>query len=987
MTRTSRTLSLVSAGAVTLGSIGFFAIRASDSSYKGIESDLVLAFTASLLFLSALIVVLPNWNWWTIFARVIAIVLLVAACVGVVIPNTLASPGLKAALELLAIACVATTLRTTAGRWLVALPSSALLGLLLYASLAPDAPQFDIRIADKLADIDTYAKIVFAAAGLALLIRAWIDSPTRSLRMPNWIGLSLSVICIALSFCAWHYLSSYEKGNTRRNEQNIRDVNAVVSFAANYGCNLITKDLEHLKEEFVSFTPFNEARVSKNAKDIINSTPAVIAIGWAKGGDRISWIEISNDIPDKISLDLQKIAVSQLALEKAQNKNKIILDRSVELDGNNETLLLTTPPDKVGEFVMLLNIGKMMNLIENTFASGFEVELYLQGKFLCERGDDSGPSIGGNGQEFSLGGDSLELRLQQTLGAYSGLSNIYPLLLLGLSLSASVLLGLTLFFAQSSAHRANLSAISRSQLEQLIEGAKQVAIVATDRFGLITIFNHAAERLSGWNATDLKQKRDATCLFDRDELNEIVPSASGLTAFASLATLANDQRAHERDWTWKRPDGGQRRINLAANPWRDSNGDLVGYLFVAVDVTERESAMRALDHARKIADRANNMKSSFLANVSHEIRTPMTAILGFSDLLVESKTNELERIEFAQIIRKNGEHLLAVLNDILDISKIEAGRLRIEMLEVRLPEIVDEVIQLMRIRARDNSLELTVIYKSDETNRLVRTDPLRVRQILMNLIGNAIKFTVRGSVTVLLRAHVEENSLVSEIEVRDTGIGISAEQIQVLFQSFEQGDSSTARRFGGTGLGLAISQRLARMLDGEITVRSTVDKGSSFTFCFQAPLATNYIEASTAGSEIEHAVIRLEGRRVLLVDDSVDNQRLVSTLLRRAGAEVEIAPHGRAAIEAIALGRSLDGSRREFDVILLDMQMPELDGYATARELRASGYLGRIVALTGNAAEDDRDRCIAAGCDDYSVKPVVREKLLAICAPHPHSTD
>ena len=987
MIRTSRTLSLVSAGAVTLGSIGFFAIRAIDSSYQGLESDLVLAFTASLLFLSALIVVLPNWNWWTIFARVMAIVLLVVACVGVVIPNTLASPGLKAALELLAIACVATTIRTTAGRWLVALPASALLGLLLYASLAPNAPQFDIRIADKLAEIDTYAKIVFAMAGLALLIRAWIDAPTRSLRMPNWIGLSLSVICISLSFCAWHYLFNFEKANARRNEQHIRYVNEVVSFAANNGFELITRDLEHLEEEFVTYTASNQAGVSENAKDIINSTPAVIAIGWARGGDRITWIEISSQLSDQNKLDIQKIAVSQLALEKAHKKNEIIVDRSVELDGNNETLLLTAPPDEEGEYVMLLNIETMINLIENTFASGFEVELYLHGQFLCEGGDDSGASISGNGQEVSLGGDSLELRLQQTLAAYSGLSNIYPLLLLGLSLSASVLLGLTLFFAQSSAHRANLSARSRSQLEQLIEGAKQVAIVATDRFGLITIFNQAAERLSGWNAKDLQQKRDASCLFDRDELNEIVPSASGSTTFATLAILANDQRAHERDWTWKRPDGGQRRINLAANPWRDSNGDLVGYLFVAVDVTERESAMRALDHARKIADRANNMKSSFLANVSHEIRTPMTAILGFADLLVESKTNELERIEFAQIIRKNGEHLLAVLNDILDISKIEAGRLRIEMLEVRLPEIVDEVIQLMRLRAKDNSLELTVIYESDETNRLVRTDPLRVRQILMNLIGNAIKFTVRGSVTVLLRAHVEENSLVSEIEVRDTGIGISAEQIQVLFQSFEQGDSSTARRFGGTGLGLAISQRLARMLDGEITVRSTVDKGSSFTFCFQAPLATNYIEASTAGSEIEHAVIRLNGRRVLLVDDSVDNQKLVSTLLRRAGAEVEIAPHGRAAIEAIARGRSMGGSQREFDVILLDMQMPELDGYATARELRASGYLGRIVALTGNAAEDDRGRCIEAGCDDYSVKPVVREKLLAICAPHPHSPD
>ena len=950
------------------------------------ESDLVVAYAASLLILSALIVLLPNWNWWTFLARVLSIVLLVGACVGIVIPNTLASSGLKAALELLAIACVATTMRTMAGRWLVALPSSALLGLLLYARLSPNAPEFDIHIADRLADINTYAKIALATAGLALLIRAWIDAPTRSLQMPNWIGLSVGVICIALSFCAWHSLFNYEKANEQRNKRNVTYVNDVVGFAANYGFERITNDLQNLEEKFRAYTPLNRVAVSEQAKEMVKSTPAVIAVGWALATGTITWIEISSDISDRNKLDIQKLVVSQLALESARKKNDIVIDRSIPLNGSNEMLLLTAPPEKDGEYVLLFNIGKMMDLIENTFAKEFEAEIYLHGKFLCERGGDSGESLIGNSQEFPLGGDSLELRLQQTLASYAGLSSIYPPLLLGLSLSASVLLGLTLFFAQSSAHRANLSALSRSQLEQLIEGAKQVAIIATDRSGLVTIFNHAAERLSGLKAADLRHKRDASCLFDRNELNEIVPPATGASAFEALAILADDQRAYERDWTWKRPDGGNRRINLAANPWRDSNGELLGYLFVAVDVTERESAMRALDHARKTADRANNMKSSFLANVSHEIRTPMTAILGFANLLAESATRESERIEFAQIIRKNSEHLLEVLNDILDISKIEAGQLRIEMIEVRLSEIVDEVIQLMRLRARKSSLELTVTYEGDETDRLVRTDPLRVRQILVNLVGNAIKFTKLGSVTVLLRAHVEENALVAEIEVRDTGIGISAEQIQALFQSYEQGNSSTARRFGGTGLGLAISQRLARMLDGAITVRSMVDKGSSFTFCFQAPLATNFVDATTTGSEIEHAVIRLDGRRVLLVDDSVDNQRLVSMLLRRAGAEVEIVEHGRAAIEAIALGGSLGASHREFDVILLDMQMPELDGYATARELRASGYRGRIVALTGNAAADDRDRCLEAGCDDYSLKPVVREKLLAICALTPPST-
>ncbi len=981
MNQTSRTLSRLSAGAAVLSSIGFLVFRAVDSSYKGMESDLVFAFSATLLLLCALIVLLPNWNWWTVLARVLAIVLLVAACVGIVIPNTLASPGLKAALELLAIACVATTLRTTAGRWLVALPSSALLGLLLYAWLSPNAPEFDIRIADSLADIGNLSKIVFASAGLALLIRAWIDAPVRSLRMPNWIGLSVSVICIALSFCAWHHSSNNEKANLKQNQLNIAYANSVVKVVGQRGIDRLISEFKNLDDKFDPYTDSNSAAVLADVNQAMQSSPAIIAIGWAQGSGHIIWIKTSALLSEEIQLEFRDIKVSTTAVEMAKQSDSIVIDRPIRLNEISASILLIAPPEFEGEYVLLLNVGVMMDFIESTFANGFEVEAYLNDTFLCERGASNGKSIIGSGNKFLLGGDYFEIKLQQILSSNANRAKNFVAMLLWLSLAVSVLLGLTLFLAQSSAHRANLSARSRSQLEQLIEGAKQVAIVATDRSGLVTIFNHAAERLSGWNANDLLKKRDVTCLFDVDELNDIVPSATGANAFASLARLADDQRAHERDWTLKRHDGGNRRINLAANPWRDSDGELLGYLFVAVDVTERESAMRALDHARKIADRANNLKSSFLANVSHEIRTPMTAILGFADLLNESQTSESERIEFAQIIRKNGEHLLEVLNDILDISKIEAGHLRIEMIEVRLPEILDEVIQLMRLRARKSSLELTVTCEGDETDRLVRTDPLRVRQILVNLIGNAIKFTKRGSVTVLLRAHVEENALVAEIEVRDTGIGISAEQIQALFQSYEQGDSSTARRFGGTGLGLAISQRLARMLDGSITVRSTVDKGSSFTFCFLAPLATSFVEATTAGSEIVHAIIRLEGRRILLVDDSLDNQRLVSMLLRRAGAEVEIAEHGRAAIEAIALGGSLGGSHREFDVILLDMQMPELDGYATARELRASGYRGRIVALTGNAAEDDRGRCIAAGCDDYSLKPVVRAKLLAICAP------
>ncbi len=976
MKRSALSLSRLSAGGAVVGGIAFLFSLAWTGPIGGIESVAVRMFTMMLLILSALIVALPAWRWWTVAARIMAIVLLLVACAGVAIPNGPTSTGLLAALTLVALSCATATLPATAGRWPAALSSSAVLGLTLYAVLAPVAPQFDIRTADRFAAIAEIPAITLAAAAFALLARAWTDAPTRTLRMPRWAGFAVAAVLISLSFSAWHLLVT--QARVAIEEQTASSERALGYF--------FRSDFNKMINSFVQFgevigTPasFNDPLSTERAKLFTRDYPGLIALEWAEPDGDIGW---ESNVADLASPGVAGFApknIREEVIERARSTGQIAMTGPVMVDAHEATLLAAVPPSGEGCFLAVISIERTMASVAPIFTDSFDIELYYQGKLLYERGGLEGPSIPTPGRPLAIGSDQVTLKLEPSSFLRLNERTFLPNLLLAAMITVSILLGLTAFFAQTSADRANISARARSQLEQLIAGARQVAVVATDRAGIITIFNYGAERLSGWSAKDVLQIQDATCLFDPEELKEIRPSTPVQNAFATLATLANEQRAQERDWTWKRPDGGQRRVNLAANPWRDANGELVGYLFVAVDVTEREAAMRALDHARKIADRASNMKSSFLANVSHEIRTPMTAILGCADLLLDSETNPTERTEFAQTIRRNGQHLLGVLNDILDISKIEAGRLRIEMLEVRLTEIIEEVIQLMRLRARERAIDLTVICEGSETDCLVRTDPLRVRQILVNLIGNAIKFTERGSVTVLLRAHTEGNSLVAEIEVRDTGIGLSPDQIKVLFQSFEQADSSTARRFGGTGLGLAISQRLARMLDGTIAVRSTVGKGSSFTFCFQAPLASNYVEQVNADTAAPHAVIRLDGRRILLVDDSIDNQRLVSTILRRAGAEVEVADDGRGALKAVALG----GSQSAFDVLLLDMQMPELDGYATARELRSSGYRGRIVALTGNSAEDDRDRCIAAGCDDYSVKPVVREKLLALCAQQP----
>jgi signal transduction histidine kinase len=399
----------------------------------------------------------------------------------------------------------------------------------------------------------------------------------------------------------------------------------------------------------------------------------------------------------------------------------------------------------------------------------------------------------------------------------------------------------------------------------------------------------------------------------------------------------------------------------------------------------RELAAKAaeLEQARAAADAASRAKSDFLANMSHEIRTPMTAILGFADLLVEPDQSVGERNDCVQIIRRSGEHLLALINDILDLSKIESGHMTVERIACSPAQVIADAVSLMRVRASEKGLSLNVRYEGLVPEKVL-TDPMRVRQVLVNLIGNAIKFTDRGGVTV--GARLAPGTEMLAVTVTDTGIGMTPEQAARLFRPFAQADSSMSRRYGGTGLGLSISRRLATMLGGDVTLTSAAGEGTSVTATIATgPLSgVRLIEITSEGlapeptTHREAPKIRLDGR-VLLAEDGTDNQRLICFHLRKAGAEVEVAENGRIAVE-MALAAARAG--RPFGVIIMDMQMPELDGYGAAAELRAVGYGGPIVALTAHAMTGDRERCMDAGCDSYATKPIDRIKLLQVCAEH-----
>ncbi len=408
-----------------------------------------------------------------------------------------------------------------------------------------------------------------------------------------------------------------------------------------------------------------------------------------------------------------------------------------------------------------------------------------------------------------------------------------------------------------------------------------------------------------------------------------------------------------------------------------------------------EAAFQELEGAMRQAEAANQAKSEFLANMSHEIRTPMTTIIGFAELLAEEVLCctqcagyggcELRERngQYVETIRSNGRYLLEIINDILDLSKIESGGLEVERIPCSPLEILHEVRGLMAARAAEKKLGF-VVEVDGPVPEAIRSDPTRLRQILVNLVGNAVKFTSAGHVRLSL-ALVEPPAAAADPRLRfrvsDTGIGIGPEQTARLFVPFSQADSSTTRKYGGTGLGLAISKRLIEALGGTIAVESTPGQGSTFT----VEVPTGPLEGvprveykpldagvTSAADESPPSSQPLNAR-VLLVEDGLDNQRLLSFLLKKAGATVVTAENGQVAVE-LALAARAEGHR--FDLILMDMQMPVMDGYEATRRLRAAGYDGPIIALTAHTMQGDREKCLAAGCDDFTPKPIDRRALL-----------
>lgn len=505
----------------------------------------------------------------------------------------------------------------------------------------------------------------------------------------------------------------------------------------------------------------------------------------------------------------------------------------------------------------------------------------------------------------------------------------------------------------------------RSALDTIAE-----SLLVIDRRGNLVLANSAFAELTGQSSEQLLGVKASTLTWVRDgETNPVYPWESA---------LKNGEVTRQDMIGFHDASGVERKFIVNCSPVGGSKGKVGGVLISMEDVTLLEEKEVQLRQSMQAAEDANQAKSAFLSNMSHEIRTPMTAILGFTEVLKRGAArSDSDRQKYLNTISSSGQHLLELINDVLDLSKVESGAMEVEQIDTPIVQIAHEVFFVLQVKAKEKGVNLQFDLLSHMPENIIG-DPSRLRQIITNLVGNAIKFTEKG--TVSLQIAFDQASGRVNIAVKDTGIGMSEAQQSSIFEAFTQADVSITRRFGGTGLGLSISRKLAHAMNGDILVDSVPGEGSTFTLTIPAGDTSRFTILSPAQLRLslEHQAVESSTRwefpasEVLVVDDAAENRELLSLVLSDLGINVSLAENGQEAIDAVA--------GANFDLILMDIQMPVMDGYEAVSQLRKRGVSLPVVALTANAMKGFEDRILEAGFSDYQSKPIDLDKLTELLA-------
>jgi PAS domain S-box-containing protein len=511
--------------------------------------------------------------------------------------------------------------------------------------------------------------------------------------------------------------------------------------------------------------------------------------------------------------------------------------------------------------------------------------------------------------------------------------------------------------------QAELSLLDSERRFQTLARVSPVGIFGTDSTGACVYVNERWCAIAGLPAESALGNGWARAIHreDRERVMALWNQAAAST------------RPFKTECRFQRPDGTVTWVLAEGVPEKVGHSEIAGYVGTITDITERKAIENHLQLAKDAAEATSRLKDSFLANISHELRTPLTGIIGYADLLRQRLANDAEALEDLEVIQRSGHHLQELICDILDLSKIEAGEMQVERISCSPLQIVDEALQVVRIQAEKKGLVLSRRLETPIPASIL-SDPIRIHQALINLIGNAVKFTEAGSVTVFISFQPNGESGRLSFRVEDTGSGIPPEKLYLLFKPFSQVDPSATRKYGGTGLGLSVCSHLAKLLGGDVKVESEPGAGSAFTFAIRCepdgPELVNPDGCATANESdagLAPSLPALSGR-VLLVDDDAENRKLIRRYLEDAGATVETAEDGLVAVQKC--------SQSSFDLIVMDIQMPGCDGFQTLARLQADRISIPVVALTAHAMKGDRERCLEAGFTAYLSKPVTRATLL-----------